>query len=563
MGGGVAIYTKNCLNAEVVESYTSQKLSAIWVKVAISTTSNIIYVCVYHPPDASDNATLEYLTAAAAKVNELHKNCPLVITGDFNRLNIESITLQLGLESKVNFPTRELVKLDDILTDVEDYEPAEKVSPLSRNDHCCILLKKKTKPATGKYIYIHQRKTTKHCKTMLLSELAQTDWTSLLVAKNVDTKVEILYSIINKLLDKHCPIQKKKVRKDKPEWINDTIIKSIRARERAYGKNCSSWKVLRTITQRMIRKSKRRFVANKVNNNSDAKTWWKYIKKLTNKVKKSTITSNTTHLNGNNIGPTELCNQLNDYFASVGGEPVDAPLGTRSGNNTQCQSLESVSIGYVKLLLKRIDVTKATSTEDYPSWISKEGCEDLCIPIHDIVNSILLHKTYPTMWKRAEITPVPKVTHPKQLTDYRPISLLHHIGKLAEQVVIDKMSKCISANISHNQYAYRKGLSTTDALVAAIDDWTAGLDYAATECIQTVMLDFSKAFDRLQPAILAQKLDKAGLNSNIISIISSFLSNRYQCVSTSGCKSSFLPINVGTPQGTKLGPILWLFYIND
>ena len=125
------------------------------------------------------------------------------------------------------------------------------------------------------------------------------------------------------------------------------------------------------------------------------------------------------------------------------------------------------------------------------------------------------------------------------------------------------MSKCIAANISHSQYAYRKGLSTTDALVAAIDDWTAGLDNAATECIQTVMLDFSKAFDRLQPAILAQKLDKAGLNSNIISIISSFLSNRYQCVSISGCKSSFLPINVGTPQGTKLGPILWLFYIND
>ena len=125
------------------------------------------------------------------------------------------------------------------------------------------------------------------------------------------------------------------------------------------------------------------------------------------------------------------------------------------------------------------------------------------------------------------------------------------------------MSKCISANISHSQYAYRKGLSTTDALVAAIDDWTAGLDNAATECIQTVMLDFSKAFDRLQPAILAQKLDKAGLNSNIISIISSFLSNRYQCVFISGCKSSFLPINVGTPQGTKLGPILWLFYIND
>ena len=94
------------------------------------------------------------------------------------------------------------------------------------------------------------------------------------------------------------------------------------------------------------------FVANKVNNNSDAKTQWKYIKKLTNKVKNSTNTSNTTHLNENNIGPTELCNQLNDYFATVAGEPVDAPLTTRSGNNTQCQSLESVSIGYCKVVAK-------------------------------------------------------------------------------------------------------------------------------------------------------------------------------------------------------------------
>ena len=84
------------------------------------------------------------------------------------------------------------------------------------------------------------------------------------------------------------------------------------------------------------------------------------------------------------------------------------------------------------------------------------------------------------------------------------------------------MSECSSAKISYNQYVYKKRLSTTDALVAAIDDWTAGLDYAATDCIQTVMLDFSKAFDRLQLAILTQKLDKAGLSSNIISTIRSF-----------------------------------------
>ena len=101
-----------------------------------------------------------YLLASCAS------NCSLVITGECNRLNIESITLQLGLESKVNFSTRGFVKLDDILTDVADCEPAEKVSSLSRNDHCCILLKKQLNQLlVNTSIYIKERlpNTAKLC----------------------------------------------------------------------------------------------------------------------------------------------------------------------------------------------------------------------------------------------------------------------------------------------------------------------------------------------------------------------------------------------------------------
>jgi hypothetical protein len=125
------------------------------------------------------------------------------------------------------------------------------------------------------------------------------------------------------------------------------------------------------------------------------------------------------------------------------------------------------------------------------------------------------------------------------------------------------MDGWINTSITSCQFAYRRGLSTVDALVNAIDDWTSGLDNINNKFIQSAMLDFSKAFDRLQPAVLIQKLHSLNINSSIISVIDSFLSDRVQCVAKNGFRSSFEPISVGTPQGTRLGPVLWLFYVND
>jgi hypothetical protein len=96
-----------------------------------------------------------------------------------------------------------------------------------------------------------------------------------------------------------------------------------------------------------------------------------------------------------------------------------------------------------------------------------------------------------------------------------------------------------------------------------LDDWTVLLDSPSTSHIQAVGLDFSKAFDRLQPNILVNKLSTAGLNSQIIKIIHSFLSERNQCVKLNGQCSNYTNVLVGSPQGTKLGPVLWLLYCND
>ena len=214
-------------------------------------------------------------------------------------------------------------------------------------------------------------------------------------------------------------------------------------------------------------------------------------------------------------------------------------------------------------MMKKLDNSKATSREDFPTWLSQEGCEDLCIPMHDIVNTMLLTGNFPNFWKRAQITPLPKVTKPKQLKDFRPISLLFHLGKLCEQVLVDKLRNSIQKVILPDQYAYRPHLGTTDALLQLLDDITLSLEDLENKFVQIGCLDFSKAFDRLQPNIVLDKMRKHGINTRLLSIIADFLSNRKQCVRLNGNFSNYLDVAVGAPQGTKLGPLLWLFYVND
>ena len=214
-------------------------------------------------------------------------------------------------------------------------------------------------------------------------------------------------------------------------------------------------------------------------------------------------------------------------------------------------------------MLGNIDPSKATSKQDFPSWVTKYGSSDLCVPVCHIFNTMLRTKRYPKLWKNADILPIPKVKSPSALKDFRPISLLFHIGKLAEQVIIDKMRGTLDSVIHDNQFGYRSGVSTTDALVCLLDDFTKFLDSKNVDFIETVCLDFSKAFDRLQPDILIRKMVELHFNANIIALIKDFLSNRRHRVMMDGQVSDYVDVLVRTPQVTKLGPLLWLIYIND
>jgi hypothetical protein len=110
---------------------------------------------------------------------------------------------------------------------------------------------------------------------------------------------------------------------------------------------------------------------------------------------------------------------------------------------------------------------------------------------------------YPDIWKSTEVKPLPKTKQPSKYKDYRPVSLLFHLGKLAEQIMINKMRSNLQEIIEPTQYAYQEKVGTIDAILQLVDDITADLDKLQTKYIQLASLEFSKAFDRLQPSIVA------------------------------------------------------------
>ena len=288
----------------------------------------------------------------------------------------------------------------------------------------------------------------------------------------------------------------------------------MKSRDRALKDKKPEYKFLKGVVQRMVRSSKRKFIRSRLNDDKNIKQWWQLVKSLTQK--QNTPSSSTiTVIDNKRLSNSELCSELNAYFKSVGGQLLESSPYTATGPEAEATFLDHVSIGEIKLMLEQIDTSKSCNSKDFPSWLSVEGREDLCIPLHHIINTMLTTGEYPDLWKEAEVRPLPKVTTPTCYKDFRPISLLYNLGKLAENVIIKKMRPTLETVIKKDQFAYQRKIGTVDALLQLVDDITSALDKSDVKYVQLASLDFSKAFDRLQPNIVLEKMKLCEFSSNI------------------------------------------------
>ena len=267
--------------------------------------------------------------------------------------------------------------------------------------------------------------------------------------------------MVTDILDIHCPLKTYKTRVDKPNFIDPLLLKVMRARDRAYRTNHKSWRYLSNLVKKLLRKRRKQYVKTKLNEATSSKAWWKSLKEIEGK--REAEVSRFHLIDDKWLSTAQFIERLNDYFISVGGN--------RDPDNVPCipsSKLDEVSLGEVKILLRDIDQTKSTNSDDFPAWISELGFEDMCIPVADILNCMLQTNVYPDIWKKAEIRPLKKVKNSTKLSEYRPISLLHHLGKVAEEIILKRLRPSIGNQLQKNQYAYQAQISTVDALLHLI-----------------------------------------------------------------------------------------------
>ena len=586
--GGVVIYVKESLNYKRRQDLELPGIECIWLEIILQ-HKRLLFGLFYRPPNSDQiyHSLIEDSIHLAIDSGITD----VIVTGDFNynlmndvtNRKILSICQQFSMHQYITEPTHftenSYSLLDIILvSNTNNVITCGVGDPFLTQDiryHCPVYgILKFSKPKYKSFerqIWSYDRGDY----DLLRDRAALSNWDSFKDA-DIDTYARNVTNHIKEISKQCIPNKTIRVRPLEPPWITSSIKKQIRKRKRLYRRakttnNPDIWNKFRrqrNKTISLIRLSKQNHIdklkAKLKSENLTSKDWWSTLKYFISSEK----VSNIPPLKSNNniiFDATEKANLLNDFFTAqtvINDQNVGVPDVT-DRNVISELSIVVLTADEVKSVLKSLPVGKASGPDGITNRVLKELADQMAMPLSLLFNQSIEDGKIPTDWKEAYVSPVPKGGDLSLSSNYRPIFLLSNLDKIFERAIFKHIYNHLRDNsiLTAYQSGFTPGDSTINQLTYMYDTFCSALDSGKE--VRAVFCDISKAFDRVWHKGLIRKLKTAGITGTLLKWFKSYLDERKQRVVIPGAKSDWTFIQAGEPQGSILGPLLFLIFIND